>query len=496
MLLGFAFVEGALVLVLEILGARAITPYFGTSHLVWTSQITAALAYLAAGYALGGRLARRPGAIGWVLAAAALWLGAIGFSRAPILTASAELAGVAAGSFLASSLLFAPAFLALGALGPVLVERVHGSASPGAGSSAGRVLFASTLGGLAGGWATALVLIPHVSLSAAFAGTAIATGLLSAAWMRSLERSARAVLLATAGAALLAWLAPAGARELGPSEARGAVIATLQGTTGLVQVLDVDAADARFLLVDGTVQGAVRKSDGESVVEFSDSLWRAGLGCHPRAESALVVGLGAGSLARSLASRGVRITAVELDPRVVEVARRHFGLPDSVEVVVADARAALRRETRRFDLVLLDVYRGESFPWHLATRQALSELRGRLSSRGCLVINSIVGADGTSPSADRLEAALLDTFSHVRVFHGGADAVLHNATLVASAASWDPSTLLAGRGAAHFAKERPASRRAEATTDDYSDLDRVDAPLRLAWRTALLAELDARTLID
>ena len=42
-----ACVTGAAVMVVEILGAKMLAPYFGTSHFVWTAQIAVTLAALA-----------------------------------------------------------------------------------------------------------------------------------------------------------------------------------------------------------------------------------------------------------------------------------------------------------------------------------------------------------------------------------------------------------------------------------------------------------------
>ncbi len=56
------FLSGAALMGLEIVGSRVLAPVFGTSLFVWGALITTFLAALAAGYALGGRLAdRRPG---------------------------------------------------------------------------------------------------------------------------------------------------------------------------------------------------------------------------------------------------------------------------------------------------------------------------------------------------------------------------------------------------------------------------------------------------
>jgi hypothetical protein len=53
------FVTGACVMVIELLGARILAPYYGTSLFVWSSLITVTLVALAVGYWLGGHVADR-----------------------------------------------------------------------------------------------------------------------------------------------------------------------------------------------------------------------------------------------------------------------------------------------------------------------------------------------------------------------------------------------------------------------------------------------------
>src|SRR5690349_895110 len=95
-----AFAEGAACLVLEIAGARSLAPYFGTSDVVWTAQITATLACLACGYALGGHLAktRAYSRLVQLLFVSALWLVATSFVRAALFQSVSGL-GIALGSF-------------------------------------------------------------------------------------------------------------------------------------------------------------------------------------------------------------------------------------------------------------------------------------------------------------------------------------------------------------------------------------------------------------
>ena len=53
------FAGGFIIMVLEIVGARFLPIYFGSSFHVWVSQIGVVLIALALGYYLGGALADR-----------------------------------------------------------------------------------------------------------------------------------------------------------------------------------------------------------------------------------------------------------------------------------------------------------------------------------------------------------------------------------------------------------------------------------------------------
>lgn len=60
------FLSGALVMVLEMVGARVLAPHVGTSAIVWTSLIGVVLACLALGAWAGGRWRTRGSpAVAW-----------------------------------------------------------------------------------------------------------------------------------------------------------------------------------------------------------------------------------------------------------------------------------------------------------------------------------------------------------------------------------------------------------------------------------------------
>src|SRR5688500_20248990 len=83
-----AFVTGAVVMALEILGSRLLAPVFGNSLFVWGALIGVILAAMSSGYAFGGWVSDRlPG--GYVLSGLLLFSGAwtflIAWASQPIL---------------------------------------------------------------------------------------------------------------------------------------------------------------------------------------------------------------------------------------------------------------------------------------------------------------------------------------------------------------------------------------------------------------------------
>jgi spermidine synthase len=179
----------------------------------------------------------------------------------------------------------------------------------------------------------------------------------------------------------------------------------------------------------------------------------------------LLLGLAAGSVARAIRALdpAAEIVGVEIDREVLGAARRHFGLDElRLEVVIDDALRYLRRERRRFDLIVEDLFVGPSRTvrkpdWLLGEGYRL--IGRRLRAGGLVVSNTIhempeIVEACQSLGAVRQQVVCLDVTGH------------WNRIVVAGAALPDASAVrhrLAGvaalRGRVLFRTCRVAARR-------------------------------------
>ena len=113
---------------------------------------------------------------------------------------------------------------------------------------------------------------------------------------------------------------------------------------------------------------------------------------NPSPQEVLMIGLGGGSLAKFIRKQRpqTRITAVEIDPRVIAAARTHFELPpddETLKVVEADGALYVRQHQGSADIILLDGFDAGNQVEALATQTFYAACRRVLRPGGVLVVN-------------------------------------------------------------------------------------------------------------
>ena len=376
-------VEGYCALAVEMIALRALVPVAGQSVAVTSLVVTAFLAALALGYRAGGAFegdAREKVARNLAAAAAwsALWLSrfgvALAFETTGALPPLVQVAVYAVAGVGPVAYLLAQAVV-------LLVASAGPETAPG---KAGAAFAASTLGNVAGGLATALVVMQLVGVAGA---VALVSGLLVLAALATWARAGWRLLAAAAVVAV--------ASGANLAVERDAYVLT---TAHADYAIEADAAGARTLRVNG--QNASREDGagtGHPYIEWiEDRVYARAPGGRPA--RVLVIGAGGFTFGRGRPA-AAEIVFVDVDARLAPVADA-FLAPASRRGrhAVMDGRAYLLRHAAAFDAIVLDAYADRTaVPSHLLTREFFALARLRLRENGTLYVNLIV-----APEPDRL----------------------------------------------------------------------------------------------
>ena len=494
-----AAVTGAAIMIVEILGAKMLAPYFGTSHFVWTAQIAITLVALATGYYAGGRMVDRSPKLGRLygcvlLAAVYLCLSVLVIRPLAYWCLDFKLAF---GSLLASAFLFFVPLSLLAMVGPFFIRLLTVSVG-GVGGNVGRLTSISTLGSFAGTVLIGYLLIPFFPNSRTMFFTAILLMLVVAGYFFVWERKSRnkpAVVTA-----ILVGLLPGLVGIQTDSVADSPrFIERFRGNSnfGLLQILDERHGTRRLYLNDYLTQNIYDLNGKRSTTLFTYMLHDLARAYTRQIDSALCIGLGMGIVPTRLARGGVKVDVVEINLAVVPVAKKYFDCePERFNTVIGDGRYFVNRATNRYDVIVLDAFLGDSSPSHLMTREAFDSMRRILKPGGVLVINSFGDfQSGRDFFAASIEKTLRAVFKSVRIHAANPD----DSGNVFFVASDEPA--LNPFATPDFEKMHPHCRdlaraafydRTEANpqhgivlTDDYNPVEFYDAANREAIRRGL-----------
>jgi MFS family permease len=163
-----AFVSGFVIMAIELLGGRLLSPYFGSSVYVWGSIITVFMIALALGYLSGGKLStRNPNAFTFsmfYLYAAIAILPIIFLADMFMNQVFLVIEDPRYGSLVAAMLLFFIPICILGMVAPYSV-RLLVKTEEHSGHMAGLLYFVSTLGSALGTLATSFYLVLYFEVN-------------------------------------------------------------------------------------------------------------------------------------------------------------------------------------------------------------------------------------------------------------------------------------------------------------------------------------------
>ncbi|WP_338737807.1 fused MFS/spermidine synthase [Haloplanus salilacus] len=425
------FVSGVASMGLEILAGRIIAPQFGSSIYTWGSIIAVFLAALSLGYHRGGQWAERrasDGRLAWLMLGTAAYVALVVFATDVLLSAASALPlpGRFA-SLPAVTLLFGPPTYLLGFVSPYAAEL---SDTQGVGAASGRVYALGTVGSIVGAFGTTFFLIPSLdveTIGVGFGLLLVGTGL----WLARRTESRQPTVTGLAVALLVIGAGVSG--TVGVSTG-GPV---LYGTQTPYQELEVtQVGDERTLYLDGQPHSAMDVSDPDRHVFGYTRYFHLPLLMTEDVDRVLFVGGGGFTGPKHFADEyDVTVDVAEIDPEVIDTAKRYFELEESDGLTVHNTggRQFLQETNHTYDLIVLDAYKKDKVPFQLTTVEFMQLANDRLDDDGVLFANLISAPSGPASKFYRAEyKTMAQVYPQVYTFPTAETNAIQNVEVVAT----------------------------------------------------------------
>jgi len=109
--------------------------------------------------------------------------------------------------------------------------------------------------------------------------------------------------------------------------------------------------------------------------------------------SILLLGLGGGSVIETLRrdfNYNKHITAIEIDPIIIDLAKKEFGIEpnDELEIICEDALKYVKNSTKKFDLIIIDLFIDIKVPSQFLNISFWEDVLNVKSTNGCIIFNA------------------------------------------------------------------------------------------------------------
>jgi 2-polyprenyl-3-methyl-5-hydroxy-6-metoxy-1,4-benzoquinol methylase len=137
-------------------------------------------------------------------------------------------------------------------------------------------------------------------------------------------------------------------------------------------------------------------------------------------QSILVLGFGAGSIASIVYDElklNCKITGIEIDATIIELAKRHFDINrfENLNVHCEAAEEFVQHCTDKYDVICVDIFNDMTVPASIETESFLMSLKNCLNPKGTLVFNKIVDSKNKQKTFLDLKEKISKVFGNLDV---------------------------------------------------------------------------------
>ena len=416
------FLCGALGMALELVAARILSPYVGSSNLIWTTIIGIMLTSMSIGYWLGGKIVDKKedkNLLSLFLLAGAFFTSIIPILETllvkPLSSITNELVLVA---IICSSIVFGiPSFI-LAMVSPFAVK-LEDKTHEDIGRTSGKISSLSTIGSIVGTFVAGFLLIPNLGVR--FLILIITVVLFVLSFMMFDKKNAKycacmiACLLALVG---LNYYGKVIFDKNNPD-----IIEDVDSEYSRIWIKKVSAGDINYktMQVDTGLESYINQETNEMGAAY---LYYYDLFDYYNkdAKSTLMIGGAAYTYPTYYLNKyqDKTIDVAEIDEKMTELAVNDFGLDINnprLTIYHQDGRSFLNSTKNKYDTILIDAFKGLNAPFELTTYEALQKAKNALNENGIVITNIISSLEGKEDDFIKYEYATYKAvFPEVKLF--------------------------------------------------------------------------------
>lgn len=389
-------------MLLEISSPLIVSPILGHSIDVWAMLIALSIGGLALGYFLGGYISSKGKNLLKVLTnlfLSSCFLILLGWALVTLNNSSST---TGYESLLTWSSLITILFFPLvlfGATTPVLISLINKNELENI-EIVGKIFSISTVGGILFSILTGYFLIPNLGIRDLLLVAAVLTAIIPMYIFYIGNKKVKTITLAGLGLVCLSLLIYQ--PNLSDSNTKSVKILDysegINGQLITAEIKNKENTIERILFINRMGQTWINMESGFSIWSYPNFITSLG-SMYPKDSRALVLGLGGGIVAKQLNEFiGFNVDGVEIDPRIIEIAKNNFGLNESkINLIHDDARRYVKTTLNTYEVIVLDIFNGEITPSHGLSYEAFKDIQAILTDNGIVIVNFngyITGKEG------------------------------------------------------------------------------------------------------
>ena len=423
------FLSGALTMMLELIAARVLSPYVGSSNLIWTTIIGIMLTSMSIGYWFGGKMADKNKENDIKILSNYLLVSAIATSIIPIL----EVIFIDVLSQLSSNLIVVaiicatvtfgiPSFL-LATVSPIAVK-IKNNSMDHIGATSGKISSLSTIGSIFGTFFAGFILIPNLGVRNIILGCSILLWILSVYLFNKKDKKYYMLMIVELIVIIALNLLGGYLFQIKNPE----ITKDVDSEYSRIWVTNLNVGETNYktLQVDTGLESYINQETGEmgatylyyyDLFEYYDK----------EANDALMIGGAAYTYPMHYLKKyeNKTIDVVEIDEKMTQIAEEEFGLDKNnpnLGLITQDGRSYLNYNEKKYDTVFIDAFKGLNAPFELTTYEAMQKVYDSLDENGTVITNIISAIEGKDADFIKYEYSTYKAvFDDVKVYQVNSD---------------------------------------------------------------------------